>query len=111
MCAGIRRTTWEQSIMTDAPIRIAIVGAGIFAHDVHLPAIQSLSDRYELVAVCSRTAESAQKLADAAGKPLDITTDYDALLARDDIDAIDVVVTINLLPDFVEKALASGKHV
>lgn len=97
--------------MSQAPLRTAIVGAGVFARDVHLPAILGLPDRFELVAVCSRTRESAEKLAAAAGKPIDITTDYDALLAREDIDVIDVVVTIKLLPEFVERALAAGKHV
>ena len=97
--------------MTQPPLRTAIVGAGLFARDVHLPTLQSLSDRFQLVAVCSRSQESAEHLAAAAGVPVDVTTDLDALLARDDIDAIDVVVPINALPDITEKALQAGKHV
>src|SRR5690606_26774134 len=97
--------------MTHSPLRLAFVGAGIFARDAHLPAILSMPEVFEPVAAYSRTRESAEKLANAAGRPLDLYTDLDTMLARDDIDVIDVVVTINLLPDFVEKALASGKHV
>lgn len=98
--------------MSNQPLRVAFIGAGLFARDVHLPAILKMPDRFEPVAVYSRTRESAEQFAAAAsGKSLDITTDYDALLERADIDVLDVLVTINLLPEFVEKALKSGKHV
>lgn len=95
----------------DTPVRLALVGAGIFARDTHLPAIQALGDTYEIVAVCSRREESARKLARLLDHPVDVTTDYLALLDRSDIDAVNLIVPIPLLPPMVESALAAGKHV
>lgn len=97
--------------MTHPPLRIAIIGAGLFARDVHLPTLMSMPDRFQLVAICSRSQQSAEHLAAAANSPVDITTDLDALLARDDVDVVDIVVPINALPDITEQALDAGKHV
>jgi predicted dehydrogenase len=36
---------------------------------------------------------------------------YDDILKRSDIDAVDLVITIDSMPEFIEKALTSGKHV
>lgn len=36
---------------------------------------------------------------------------YEDILARDDVDAVDLVITIDAMPEFVEKALSKGKHV
>lgn len=93
------------------PIRLALIGTGIFAQDAHLPAIKALGGAFEIVALCSRRRESAEQLAAQLDAPVDVTTDLDALLARDDIDAVDVVVPIHTLPSVVEAALAAGKHV
>lgn len=93
------------------PIRIAFIGAGIFAQEAHLPAIQALGDRYSIAAVYSRTEETAQRLANQLEDPVDITTDLDGLLARDDIDAVTIVLPIHILPDAIHKALDAGKHI
>ncbi len=97
--------------MNDSPIRIGFIGAGLFARDVHVPSLLSLEDTYQIVAVQSRTRDSAEKLAEIVPYAVDITTDMDALLARDDIDVVALLLPIPLLPDAVEKALKSGKHV
>jgi predicted dehydrogenase len=94
-----------------SPIRLAMIGAGLFARDAHVPAILSHDDLFHITAVCSRTEESARKLADLLPYSTEVLTDVDALLARDDIDAVDVVMPIETMPDIVEKALRSGKHV
>lgn len=44
-----------------APIGIALLGSGIFAHDEHKPAINACKD-FELKAVYSRTKKSAENL-------------------------------------------------
>jgi predicted dehydrogenase len=41
----------------------------------------------------------------------DPSTNLDALLARDDIQAVIVVLPINLQPSIIVKSLAAGKHV
>ena len=37
--------------MSSSPIRMAFIGAGIFARDSHLPAIQALGNTFEIAAV------------------------------------------------------------
>lgn len=98
-----------------SPIRIALIGTGVFARDAHLPSLRALPDAFEIVAVCARSAESVESLLgtlppDEAAR-IDICDDTEDLLARDDIDALDVVVPIHLLPDVVGGALHAGKHV
>lgn len=93
------------------PIRLALLGAGIFARDAHLPALRNLSAQFEIVAVYSRTAATARALATEIGPSVKIYTDLTELLMAPDIDAVDVVLPIPVMPPVVAQALASGKHV
>ena len=93
------------------PIRIAIIGAGIFARDAHVPSILGLGNTFEVVAVCSRREESAKALSEKLPGKVDIYTDVTALLARQDIEAVDILLPISTMPATVEMALAAGKHV
>ncbi|MEM7133176.1 MAG: Gfo/Idh/MocA family oxidoreductase [Chloroflexota bacterium] len=97
------------------PIRIGYIGAGTFVRDAHIPALLELRERFDLVAVCSQTAISANARAEqwksqTGHKPVTYT-DLDGLLAQDDIDAIAIALPISLMPDVVLKALMAGKHV
>ena len=92
------------------PIRLAIIGAGIFAHKVHLPALQA-SGLFEIVAVYSQTRASASGLVDQMAESVDIYTDLAALLARPDIEAVDIVLPITVMPNVVARVLQAGKHV
>lgn len=94
-----------------AKIRLGIVGGGLFTRDAHIPALKALDDLFEVVAVCSRTADSAQARADEFAYPVEAMTDIDALLAREDIDAVTLVLPIHLLPEMTAKALESDKHI
>lgn len=93
------------------PIRLALLGAGIFARDAHLPALRNLSAQFEITAVYSRTAATAHVLATEIGPSVKIYTDLAELLMAPDIDAVDVVLPIPVMPPVVAQALASGKHV
>ncbi|NDJ62999.1 MAG: Gfo/Idh/MocA family oxidoreductase [Chloroflexi bacterium] len=95
----------------DTPIRIALAGAGVFARDAHLPALTALADRFTIAAVYSRTQASAERLAAQLADPVTIYTDFAALLAHDNLDAVDILLPIEQLPAAVEAALAAGKHV
>jgi predicted dehydrogenase len=59
--------------------------------------------------VCARTRESAARLADEAKIPF-VTEDFDALLARADIDVIDLCVPPALHHEFAIRAADAGKH-
>ena len=93
------------------PIRLALIGTGLFAQDAHLPALQTLGDRFEIAAVYSRTQANAEAFAARIPGSPQIYTDLDALLANDDIEAVDVILPIEALPDAVERSLRAGKHV
>jgi predicted dehydrogenase len=97
--------------MRAAPIRLGLIGAGIFAQDAHAPALRAAHERYHVAVVYSRARESAARLAATFAHPVHIETDLDAALSRDDIDAVDIVLPIDLMPLAVEKALRAGKHV
>jgi predicted dehydrogenase len=96
---------------TNRPIRLALIGAGIYARDAHLPALKALGDTFEIVAIYSRTQASAANLARQLPTPPDLYTELEPLLARPDIEALDIVLPIDVMPSIVEKALQSGKHV
>src|ERR1041384_1158640 len=75
--------------MTKEKLGAAIFGAGWVAGE-HAKAYQACP-RTRLVAVGSRKAESARKCAQYADAPdAFITTDYDALLSRPDVDVISI---------------------
>ncbi len=93
------------------PIRLAMIGAGIFAREAHVPAALALGDAYEIVAVYSRSPESAARLNALLPAPADVYHDIPALLARQDIEAVDVLLPIPMIPEAVEMALTAGKHV
>ena len=92
-------------------IRIALVGAGIFARETHLPALLRLSDEFEVVAVYSRQRANAESLATSLPSPAALYTDMDELLADPTVEAVDLVLPIQHQPAVIEKALAAGKHV
>lgn len=94
----------------DSPIRLALIGAGVFARDSHLPSLLRHSDLFEIVAVYSRTTTTAQTLAEQIPYAVDVSTDLDALLERPDIEAVDILLPIAEIPNVIRRALKAGKH-
>jgi predicted dehydrogenase len=64
----------------------------------------------EIRGVCSRTMDTANAFARETGIPF-ATDSFDALLARDDIDVIDVCVPPALHHEFAIQAANAGKHI
>jgi len=93
------------------PIRIGLLGGGHFIRARHIPTLLKLSDRFEIAAVYSRSQASTDAVNEALPEPVPAYHDVDELLARDDIDAVDIVLPIHVTPDFIQKALLAGKHV
>jgi len=94
-----------------ATVRLALLGAGAFVQKAHLPALLALDPLFEIAAIFSPSGRSAHELANLLPKKPPVTTDLAALLARPDVDAVNVVLPIGAMPDGVEAALAAGKHV
>src|SRR5688572_30007749 len=88
----------------------AIFGAGWVAGE-HARAYQKC-ERTRLVAVGSRKLESAKKCAEYGGEPgAFVTTDFDALLARPDVDLVSITTPPDLHPELTIRAARAGKHV
>ncbi|KAK7409323.1 hypothetical protein QQX98_008502 [Neonectria punicea] len=103
-----------------APIGVALIGGGIFAKEQHMPAILKC-DSLCLKAIYSRSLKSAQDTAALNTKAdavpelysgdSDKPNDYASLLLRKDIDAVIIALPIVSQPEFIQAALAAGKHV
>ncbi|UXY16981.1 Gfo/Idh/MocA family oxidoreductase [Chitiniphilus purpureus] len=91
-------------------IRLGLIGCGVAARELHWPALLQVRDVLQLVAVCNRTPEKAQALASLAGG-IDWYRDWEALIARDDIAAVDIVLPATLNLAATRAALAADKHV
>jgi predicted dehydrogenase len=90
-------------------IRVGIVGAGFWATEMHLPALQSLPD-VRVMAVASRSGKTARAAADRFGVPRS-TNDYMELLDDPYIDVIDIVAPNDLHGPVAIAAAERGKHV
>ncbi|HUW63452.1 MAG TPA: Gfo/Idh/MocA family oxidoreductase [Spirochaetia bacterium] len=78
-------------------LKVGVIGAGMAFERLHYPAYQQLADRYEIVAVCDVDREKGEKWAErlnlGAGS---VYTDFQAMLGRDDLDVVDIMVPIEL---------------
>ena len=90
-----------------AKMRFALIGAGAVA-DAHARSIQEL-DEAEALVVYSRDLAKARSFADAHGIA-EATDDYQAILARDDIDAVDILTAPWVHANQAIAAMAAGKH-
>jgi UDP-N-acetyl-2-amino-2-deoxyglucuronate dehydrogenase len=93
--------------MIDTPIRFGLVGAGAISSQ-HLEALDAIPGA-RIAVIASASEERAR----AAGKRWGVpwTTQLDALLARDDVDAVAISTPSGLHPGQALAALRSGKHV
>lgn len=88
-------------------VRYGLIGYGAWGSH-HAKAIR-LAPSAQLVAVAAASRESADKAAAEHG--VDVYTDYTQLLARDDIDVVDIVVPNYVHHEIALRALAAGKHI
>ncbi len=91
-------------------LRLGLLGTGIAARELYLPAFARLGDRIELAACASRGRTSAEAYARAAGIPKVASTARE-LLALPGLDAVLISLPIAEQPRYVLQALAAGKAV
>ncbi len=91
------------------PIRIGIIGAGNIFRSRHFPGLAKIEDA-QVVAICNRSDESARAISAEFGLKPDIMTDPDALMARDDIDAVMIGTWPYKHCPYVLESLDRGKH-
>src|SRR3954451_2771866 len=108
MCVGCGVSMSEQ-------IRVGIVGATVtrggsgWGASAHVPALNALP-QYRLEAVCTAHRDTADASAKAFGAPLAFDN-FEAMIARPDIDLVAVVVRVPKHHDLVMQALGAGKPV
>ncbi|WP_353827725.1 Gfo/Idh/MocA family protein [Agromyces sp. SYSU T0242] len=99
---------------SDSPLRIAVIGTG-FMGRMHTqawrtaPRFFDLGREVEPVVMVGRRAEGA-RVARALGWP-EYATDWREVVARDDVDVIDICTPGDTHAEIALAALAAGKHV
>ncbi|GAB3258860.1 Gfo/Idh/MocA family protein [Kineosporia babensis] len=94
--------------MSAPAVRVGVLGCASIALRRMLPAMQE-TRQIEIVAVASRDADRAVQFATRFGCAG--VVGYDALLARDDVEAVYIPLPSGLHAHWAARALAAGKHV
>jgi len=89
-------------------VKLAIIGVGQIGK-IHIANYKRIPGA-EIVAVCDVNVSEAERVAAEHGIP-DAYTDFRELLARDDVDAVDVCLHNNYHEPVTVAALNAGKHV
>ncbi|HEY1644050.1 MAG TPA: Gfo/Idh/MocA family oxidoreductase [Streptosporangiaceae bacterium] len=94
-----------------SPLRLAILGCGTIARDTHLPAFRAAGpERVDVTVFASRSASSAAAAAAEWGGGATVT-DWQDVLTRDDVDAVDICAPNALHAQMAIQAAEAGKHV
>ncbi|KAK9449808.1 uncharacterized protein V1518DRAFT_372221 [Limtongia smithiae] len=95
------------------PIKIGIIGTGIFAKDRHYPAFAALPSLYTVTAVANRTKSKALDFAATIAHlpESQVYTTIDELLNDKQVTAIDALLPSQFMLDAVSAAVAAGKPI
>jgi len=91
-------------------IGLGIIGTGIAARELHLPALERLRDKFEIVCVCNHTEQKAREFSALVGN-VPFYLDYRDLLKDPKVRAVDLVLPIELNLQVTSDSLDAGKHV
>ena len=91
-------------------LKVAVVGAGSFAKNVHLPNLKKLSSEYAIQAIVSQNGSDAKNTARYFGTNY-CTTDYKDVLNDREIDVILIATRHNLHAQMAMEAARVGKAV
>jgi predicted dehydrogenase len=93
-------------------LRLAIIGTGVAARILHWPALKELANYYEIVAVANRSRDKGEAFAEMVGLDRSaVYDDYRELLARDDVEVVDLVLPPQLNYEVARAAAQVGVHV
>lgn len=95
--------------ITDRKLRVGVLGAGRWANVAHLPG-WARDPRCELVAICDVDRGLADETAQTFSIPT-ISDNFHEVVARDDLDVIDVCTPSHTHFELAMAALDHGKHV
>ncbi|HEX2960483.1 MAG TPA: Gfo/Idh/MocA family oxidoreductase [Ignavibacteriales bacterium] len=91
-------------------VKLGIIGCGIAARELHLPALEKLKDRFEITMLCNHTEQKAKDLSGSLGN-VPYVLDYRELLKSSSVEAVDIALPIHLNYQVTKDALLSGRHV
>jgi predicted dehydrogenase len=91
------------------PVRIGVIGAGGNTRWKHIPGFKEIPG-VEVAAVCNRTKESGERVAQEFGIPV-VAENWRAIVESPDIDAICIGTWPNMHAKLAVAALRAGKHV
>ena len=89
-------------------LRVAVVGGGIGT--LHIAAIRNLPELFEVAAFCDIDPARAEEIGARYGIG-NVVTSFETLLARDDVDIVDLCTPSNLHVTQTRAALEAGRHV
>ncbi len=92
------------------PVKLGIIGCGIAARDLHWPALKQLKDKFEIVCVCNHTEEKAREFSQMVGG-VPYVQDYHKVLEMPDVEAVDIILPIELNYQVTKDAAEAGKHI
>ena len=91
-------------------LRVGLIGFGSWARKAYVPALGSDQD-IEIVAIAARTDQTHIAAREILGPEFQSYTDYNALLERDDIDAVMIGMPSDSGADMTKATINAGKHV
>jgi predicted dehydrogenase len=96
-------------VSSSSKLRVAVLGAGAWARHAHIPGWQR-DPRAEVAVMCDVVKERAQEFATYFKIP-EATDDWQAVMARPDIDIVDICTPSATHWELSWAALQAGKHV
>jgi predicted dehydrogenase len=91
-------------------LRLGLIGTGVAASHLYLPAFGRLGHKLDLVACTNRTRKKAEAYARLASIPR-VFDSAEELLAAPEVEAVFISLPIDAQPALVKQALAAGKAV
>ena len=99
-----------KSIKKEGIINVAVIGAGNFAQNIHLPNLRRLSDRYNIYAIVTKTGNNAKQLARKFGANY-CSTDYHEVLNDNNVDMVLIATRHNLHAKMAMEAARARKAI
>jgi predicted dehydrogenase len=91
-------------------VKLGIIGCGLAAKELHLPALMKLKDKIEVTAVANHTEPKAKEFSEIFGG-IPYYLNYKDLLKDKNVEAVDIALPIDLNYKATKDSLEKGKHV